>query len=148
LIKKRIKAAVLLKMPLFENALLKYGGFDDTHWQRLYIQLGDLGSDDDLARELLLSPNTWRRDLLSAARDLVAPGRLGHDSSKHARTALQRGKTAPFTATIRIVDGEDANVVASGNFVWTLEQLRDGNDDFVPPPDVAALRRVTIAFTV
>jgi hypothetical protein len=140
LIKKRIKAAVLLKMPPFKNALLKRGGFVDTHWQRLYEQLGDLGNDDDLARELIFSEKNavWRREVLSAARDLVAPGRLGHVSSKQAKTALQRGKTAPFTATIRIVDGEDANVVATGNFVWTLEQLRDGNDDFVPPLDVVA----------
>jgi hypothetical protein len=66
------------------------------------------------------------------------PGRNGSVSIRAANSALGRGETAPFTATIRLVDGDDANVVATGNFVWTLEQFRDGNDDFVPPPDVAS----------
>ena len=66
------------------------------------------------------------------------PGRNGSVSIRAANSALGRGETAPFTATIRLVDGDDANVVATGNFVWTLEQFRDGNDDFVPHPDVAA----------
>jgi hypothetical protein len=70
--------------------------------------------------ELLLSPNTWRRAVLSAARDLVDRYRLGHISYRAANSALGRGETAPFTATIRIVDGEDANVVALGTLYGHL----------------------------
>jgi hypothetical protein len=137
-IKKRIKAELLPIMRPFKDALLTRGGFVEEHWKQLYDQLGD---DDEYVRELFFSDQKqskeWRRTLLGHARDLVDPGRNGSVSHSVANSALVRGLTAPFTATIRFVDGDDANVVATGNFVWTLEQFRDGNDDFVPPPDVA-----------
>ena len=115
------------------DKLLSPGSFVDKHWQQLYDQLKDLGNDDDLARNLLLSPCKWRRDLLMCSRDLVDPTRIdGHASTRHTSSALGRGENAPFTPTINL------SVVELGHFVNAMEQLREGNDDFVPHPDVAA----------
>ena len=47
------------------------------------------------------------------------------------------GETSPFTSTILLDADDEANVVAIGNLVNTLEEYRNGNDNFVIPLDVA-----------
>jgi hypothetical protein len=137
-IKKRIKAELLRleRMLPFENELLTYGGFGPKQWRQLYEQLDD---DDEYVSKLFFSEqnNKWRTNILSAARDIVAPNRLGHVSYLAACSALEVGKTAPFTSTILLDADDEANVVAIGNLVMTLEKYRNGNDDFVIPLDVA-----------
>ena len=136
-IKKRIKAYLLQNMHPFRDVLLTTGGFVEMHWRQLYDQMEN---DNKYFRELYFSEQNkrWRKEVLSAARDIVAPGRLGHVSYLAAHSALVIGEAAPFTPTIRLVDGDDkANDVATGNFVWTLQKFREGDNDFVPPPNVA-----------
>lgn len=48
------------------------------------------------------------------------------------------GETSPFISTILLAADDEANVVAIGNLVNTLEEYRNGNDDFVIPLDVAS----------
>ena len=136
-IKKRIKKYLLQNMSPFKKVLLTRGAFGPKQWGQLYEQLGD---DDKYVRELFFSKQNkkWREDVLSAARDIVAPYRLGHVSSMAARTALVIGETAPFTPTLRFAVDDEANDVATGNLVRTLEEYRNGNDDFIPPSDEAS----------
>ena len=134
--KRRIKDAVLpvlTGMIRSNDKLLAPRSFVDKHWKQLYGKMENLGNDDDLAQKLLLSSSKWRYNLLGHARDLVEPTRIdGHASARHTSSALGRGENAPFTPTINL------SVVELGHFVNAMEQLREGNDDFVPHPDVAA----------
>jgi len=137
-IKKKIRTELLQseRMLLFKGVLLTKGAFGPEQWRQLYDQLGD---EDKYVRELFFSEQykKWRTDFLSAARDVVAPYRLGRVSSMVANSALERGRTATFTSTLRFVVDDKANDVAIGNLVMTLEKYRNGNVGFVPPPDVA-----------
>jgi hypothetical protein len=147
-IKKSVKAKLLQKMSPFEDELLTYGGFGPKQWKQLYDQMSDddyIREHDKYVRELFFSDQNkwWRKDVLADARDIVAPDRLSHlgrgVSQKLAKSALEVGKTAPFIPTILVVAEDDkANDVATGNLVRTLEEYRNGNDDFVIPLDVAA----------
>jgi hypothetical protein len=48
------------------------------------------------------------------------------------------GETSPFTPTILLAADDKANDVATGNLVKTLEEDRNGNNNFVIPLDVAS----------
>jgi len=125
-IKKRIKAELLQleRMLPFKKVLLRTGGFVEMHWRQLYDQFDH---DKEFVHELFFNVQNknWRNKLLSAARDLVAPDRLGHISFLAARSALEIGKTAPFTSTILLDADDEANDVKTGNLVMTLEKFRD-----------------------
>jgi hypothetical protein len=144
-IKKRIKTYLLQleRMLPFEDELLTYGGFGPKQWKQLYDQMSDddyIREHDEYVSKLFFSEqnNNWRMNILTAARDIVAPNRLGHVSSIAALSAIEIGKTAPFTSTILFDADDEANDVATGNLVRTLEKYRNGNGDFVPPLDVAS----------
>ena len=138
-IRKSIKADILQleRMFPFKNELLAHGAFGPKQWRQLYEQLG---YDDEYVSKLFFSEQNkkWRTNILTAARDIVGPKRLGHVSSVAAQSAVEVGKTAPFTSTIRLDADDEANDIATANLVKTLQEYRNGNDDFEPPSDVAS----------
>ena len=130
-------------MSPFEDELLTHGGFGPKQMGQLYDRMNEdnyIREHDEYVGELFFSEQNkkWRITVLSAAQDMLAPNRLGHVSSNAARSALEVGKTAPFTSTILLAADDEANDVAIGNLVRTLEEYRNGKDDFVIPLDVAS----------
>jgi hypothetical protein len=127
-IKKRIKKYLLqLEIILpFKEVLLTKGAFSEIHWRKLYEQLGD---KDECGLEKVRPPRCLR---CRGTRPPRSPSHLA------AHSALVIGETSPFTSTILLAADDEANVVAIGNLVNTLEEYRNGNDDFVIPLDVAS----------
>jgi hypothetical protein len=142
-IKKSLKAKLIHNMSQFENELLTHGGFGPKQWGQLYDQMNDddyIREHNVYVRELFFSDQNkrWRREVLADARDIIAPNRHGHVSQKLAKSALEIGKTAPFTSTILLDADDEANDVAIADLVRTLEEFRKGNNDFEPPSNVAS----------